>query len=184
MHKLPQSITTINSDQIAEKRKGQFVRPFIFLVNTKDSRSKYLKRVSMASSQSFFDYLGPDILTDILQYPLLTALILKSAMCMRFRPKNCLKKITRLRVIQRPLTCQTLRFASQFAWKWTKACLVVFFYYKKIFRCRRRNSVLTGLQKLSFFHDGESCGLEGPLLEAVRAGVFCRFLSCQSLLGV
>lgn len=67
--KTPQSITTINTDHIAAKRKGQFVRPFIFLVSNKDPKSKYLKRVSMACSHSCFDYLGPDILTDILQYP-------------------------------------------------------------------------------------------------------------------
>lgn len=60
-----QSITTINTEHIAEKRKGQFVRPFIFLVSNKDARSKYLKRVSMACSHSYFDFLGPDILTDI-----------------------------------------------------------------------------------------------------------------------
>lgn len=68
-----QSITTINTEQIVEKREGQFVRPFIFLVSNKNTRNKYLKRVSMACSRSYFDFLGPDILTQIIQYPFITS---------------------------------------------------------------------------------------------------------------
>lgn len=83
--KTPQSITTINTDHIAAKRKGQFVRPFIFLVsNNKDPRSKYLKRVSMACSHSFFDFLGPDILTDILQHLNVIDVINFSQVCKSF----------------------------------------------------------------------------------------------------
>lgn len=78
------SITTINTDHIAAKKQGQFVRPFIFLVSNKDARNKHLKRVSMASSHSVFDYLGPDILSEILQYLGVRDAIAFSQVCKNF----------------------------------------------------------------------------------------------------